>query len=282
MADPAPIPAKQPRMDAPVTSQPNHVVVPAPPSRELPYLTGQTKLEIGRMDSLSLLTDLVLRIDAQNTLSGLVYDMCLGLVSINLPITRPNFIRMWKTFLWKRVHDVYYREKSIRAPGFIHLAAGIAVPAPLGDLLMSLGSFRSMVLGRIYHIIPPNVPAQNPPNWMTIDNAILQQYHLFVNRLMPLYTFREFPASHDFERRPICLTAIHSDGPEDHEDDLISVRSLTNEPEVTDCFLRFVNNELFVNNVVDYEEMSFQNITAKQVSSFRAAYVRSYVKLTNA
>ncbi len=71
------------------------------------------KLMLGRMDSRFILQDLTLNIDAQNTLTGQTY-MILELVSVQLPITRVNFIRIWKTLLLRQVQNIYYREKGVR------------------------------------------------------------------------------------------------------------------------------------------------------------------------
>lgn len=82
----------------------------------------------------------------------------------------------------------------------------------------------------------------------------------------------------------MLLTTI--DFVEDEDEDqplLVSVHSLTSvEPQPTDAFIRFVNDELVEEVVEDYDMMGFQNISGKQVTSFRAEYVSSYSKTTNA
>lgn len=69
--------------------------------------------------------DFPVNITAQNTLSGRTYDQMLQIVNADLPITRDNFIRMWKTLILKRVQDVYGKEKHVRPANFIRLERSI-------------------------------------------------------------------------------------------------------------------------------------------------------------
>lgn len=73
------------------------------------------KLAVGTSANLYDPHDLTVQIGNQDTISGLTYDTLLGLVSTQFAFTRAQFIRMWKTLIWKRVHDVAYREKGVRS-----------------------------------------------------------------------------------------------------------------------------------------------------------------------
>ncbi len=57
----------------------------------------------------------------------------------------------------------------------------MALPTPLANLLTVFESFESLAKGRQFHIIPPNVPVNNLPSWMSVYVTIQSQYRDFVS-----------------------------------------------------------------------------------------------------
>ncbi|KAK6620155.1 hypothetical protein RUM44_006556 [Polyplax serrata] len=63
-----------------------------------------------------------IQVDGKNTLTGVVYDQLLSLVTVQMELSSDEFIRMCKTILLKRVQDVFERERIIRADYYVRLA----------------------------------------------------------------------------------------------------------------------------------------------------------------
>lgn len=166
-----------------------------------------TVSDFGRLDSDYTVVDHAVDINGQDTLPGMVYDQMSQLTTIDLPIDRPGFIRVWKTLILKRLQDVFEQEKRVRAQHFVRLARNQLLPAPLADLLHSLGSFHSPATGVIHHMTPP-AQAAAPENWWNVDNVLFVNWLLSINRMKHLFAMKEFPMINDYETRPIMLTGI--------------------------------------------------------------------------
>ncbi|KAF6198239.1 hypothetical protein GE061_007986 [Apolygus lucorum] len=124
----------------------------------LPFLQGSNLLDFGRMDRNYTVLDYVVIIDNQNAVATATFYQLVQLAVVDLPLLLEDFIRMWKTLILRRVHDVYEMEKKRRPDHFVRLARNIQVPAPLGDFLYSLGQLRSPVDGATHDIIPSSSP----------------------------------------------------------------------------------------------------------------------------
>ena len=72
-------------------------------------------------DNIYRVYDCAITIDSQETVSGTTCDQLIQLVRTDLPINKNDFIRMWKTLLFKRVQDVYEKEKYIRSEDIVRL-----------------------------------------------------------------------------------------------------------------------------------------------------------------
>lgn len=105
----AALPVVQPQ--APVSAP-----IPSSSRPEITALRGNVLFTFGRRDNTYLTYDFAVNITAQNTLSGRTYDQIQELVSADLPITRDNFIRMWKTLILKRC----LRKGEPRSPCSLH------------------------------------------------------------------------------------------------------------------------------------------------------------------
>lgn len=179
-----------------------------PPMRANGYQPSALDLlNFGRLDSDYTVVDHAVDINGQDTFPGMVYDQMSQLTTIDLPIDRPGFIRVWKTLILKRLQDVFEQEKRVRAQHFVRLARNQLLPAPLADLLHSLGSFHSPATGVIHHMTPP-AQAAAPENWWNVDNVLFVNWLLSINRMKHLFAMKEFPMVNDYETRPIMLTGI--------------------------------------------------------------------------
>lgn len=233
-------------------------------------------ISFGRLDSDAFVLDRVLQIATQDTLSERVFRQMEQLSHVDLPITLDDFQRMWKTLILKRVQDVYEREKMIRADHYIRLSRNIPIPAPLGDLLYSIGQLRSAVDGVIYHTIPP-ARAAAPPNWWTVDIPIVQNWSLLAGRMHEQYMFREFPPITDYDNKPMLLTSM-----QDHNG-FRSVKAFTNEVKPNDAYVRFMNDELYaVDARVNFNSSHLRIVEALEPTSTRGVYVASYALRSNA
>lgn len=234
-----------------------------------------TSYSFGRMDSDYSIVSHTLNIADQDTLSGMTYDQLLQLSNIALGITRANFIRMWKTLILKRTQDVHEKQNHTRGEHFVRLDRGIQLPAPLADLLYSLGAFHSNATGHLHHIEPP-LRAAAPPNWWALDAAIVRSWNQTIARLSSLYTMKEYPSQGTWDNKPLMLTLRRE------VDDYVSIKSWTNEPTMQDGFIRAVNDDLFdVHNYITYNHAALnvvQNIYAPQVIG---NYVGSYTIRSN-
>lgn len=249
-------------------SAPNTLKIPALESKHTSY-------SFGRMDSDYSIITHVVEIDGQDTLSGQTYDQLLQLSNVALGITRNNFIRMWKTLILKRVQDVYEKQTHVRGEHFVRLDRGISLPAPLADLLYSLGSYHSNATGHIHQIEPPARPA-NPQEWWALDAPIVRTWNQTIARLAPLYTMKEYPSQGTWNDKPLMLTRRHA------VNNYVSIKSWTNEPTMQDGYIRAVNDELFGN----HQFITFNNCALNVVHQIYAPqvignYVGSYVIQTN-
>jgi hypothetical protein len=231
-------------------------------------------LDFGRLDRDYFIRDIQVDIENQNALAAATYDQLLQLTMVELPITRADFIRMWKTLILKRVQDVYESEKCQRANHFVRLIRNILLPAPLADLLYSLGSFDDPTSGITYHVNPPDQPAVPQP-WWTVDPAILATWITMTHRMAPFFTMKEFPSVRDYDGRPLMLTAIQD------ANNLRSVKALTNQPTPADGLIRFVNDNLFLNGA-QYEYCHLRMTEPMLLAHVRYDYLRDYVLNSNA
>lgn len=280
MADPAANPVLAPQAPAappPAPIQPN----PAPQPQHghlrlprqalaIPALKSVHSLTFGRLDSDFHTLDHTVNIAAQASLPELVFRQMEQLTSVDFPLTQVDFIRMWQTLILKRTQDVIEKQRLQRPDHFVRLARNIIVPAPLADLLYSLGQFHSNANGIIYNLTQP--PRADPaPAWWNIDNNIVANWQMTMGRMQNAYTMREYPTPTEYQNRPLCLTTIQDDG------QLRSVRSFTNETTMADSFIRFVNDDLF--NPVEhmaYADCHLRTVEGLHLQTVRTDYVRGY------
>lgn len=249
-------------------------VAPPPPLAQNPIPSMNNPLfakNFGRMDCLWTPVQHTMSIANQDTLSGYVHDQLQQISSTALEINRENFIRMWKTLILKRTQDIFESQRKVRPDNFIRLSRTIMMPAPLADLLYSLGSFFSTETGFYHQIIPPTRPAA-PPGWWTVDAAILDQWELMINRMQGHYVMKEYPSQRETIGRPITLVIKRFTEP------LTQVRAFTNEPKLSDAFIALCNNTLFAEQADFPIGDAALNMTPPLLAStIRGKYVASYI-----
>lgn len=262
---PEPAPAPKP---APPTKPPKAETM-IQPAQSLPVLKSVHMMSFGRMDSDYRVRILTINIDEQDTLSGATYDQLLQLTTVDLPLTRNQFIQVWKTLLLKRVQDIIEKQTFSRPDHFVRISRNIPLPAPLADLLYSLGQFHSKTNGTIFRITQPARATPPPPYW-NADGALLFQWQIMMGRLSKAYVMREYPPPTDWENKAILVTSINDDG------DLRSVKSFNNEPTMADAFIRFANDNLFQEQI-PYIDCYLRIVEGQYRPTIVGDYVRSYV-----
>lgn len=146
------------------------------------------------------------------------------------------------------------------------------MPAPLADLLHSLGQFHSNATGVLYNISQP-ARADPAPNWWDIDPATLAAWQRTMGRMHTAYIMREYPSQIEYQNRPLALTAIQDTA----GNTLRSVKSLTNETFQTDSFIRFVNDDLFeATPGMAYADCHLRTVEGIERNTIILDYVRGY------
>lgn len=250
-------------------------------SMSLKYLQSPfASLAYGRLDSDYQLDARIVNIDAQNTLSALVYDQINAVRSIDLAITQADFQIVWKSLILKRVQDIMERMTGQRAANFVRLNRSIPIPAPLGDLLHSLGAFHSDAHGlRLYATQPAQ--AAVVPAWWTPNAAQLADWIRDMGASSPLYQMSEFPSPTDIDNKPMLMLTQQIAGAGAAQ--TTTVKSFTNEVRKTDALVFAMQDDLFAaHGYITYANshlFAAQNI---DLIGHRTAYVQSYVLDSNA
>lgn len=252
--------------------------LPAPPANAIPILnTPPMTLNFGKMDSDYTTVDHTLQIENQDTLSGETYATLQAICSIDLNLDQATFIKIWKTLLLKRCQDVYEMEKGVQAPNRLQINRGIIVPAPLADVLASLGEFSSNITGHIHHIVPPAKPAAHPADFWLTTRAELRQWAILMGRLQHHYVMKEFPPMESIDKRALVLTRKRV------ANALTKVRALTSEPTSNDALVRLVNDDLFVDHTIySFDDASLDMTPNIDADTILGTYVSGYILASTA
>lgn len=271
-----PTPTPKPLAQPVLTSRPTRVVTPM----TISFLNQpSTGLAFGRNDSDYHVLNRQVQIENQTVLPKLVFDQITSLVTVDLQLTEEMFVRMWKTMILKRTQDVYRIEKGIIPDDYLELDRDLIVPAPLYDLLNSLGSFISKETGDHLHLIPPN-PNKKKEDFFELDLAILQTWSKDLYRCKGLYEMKNFPPISDTEDRAIGLTS-RSPLNKKLPDELI-IRAWTLEPKPTDALIRAVNDELFnEDTLINYKNSRYMMTKKISITESQLSYVCDYTLNSN-
>lgn len=242
------------------------------PTFKISFLSHREPSRVfGRMDSDYHIREHTVRINTQDTLPTLVYQTLTELVTWDLPITEPQFIRMWKTLILKRIQDVFESEKSRRSDHYVRLTRNVPVPAPLGDLLHSFGYFHSTKTGYLHHLVQP-ARASTPETFWTVDPGITTAWKLAMDRLSHVYTMKEFPSMSQCEDRPMMLTTVSS-----FATPFRSVNSFTNESNMNDAFIHAMQDQIFeADPIITYDNSHLIMTNQFEHVAVRQQYVYSY------
>lgn len=220
--------------------------------------------------------DVTVNIEDQNSVSGAVFDQ-LDVLSKDqsLPISRNEFIQMWKTLILKRVQDVYEEFKKIKCEHRVYIAPDFQVPAPLYDVLNSLGNFDSAGRGLSFHINPPEYEEEDTPEWWTVDKDIVKNWIQTMALIKSQYSIKSSPAIDAVGGSTLMITAIKD------ADGMRTVKAYTNEFQFQHAFVRFVNDDLFEEDeMLRYDNCHILAYGTKQYKSVVLDYIGAYVVAT--
>lgn len=238
---PAVAPAPQPQGTPPPAAPPAQAKPPPTTPFSDGILNTITPIEkdlYGHIAHTFSIQDHTVRISNQDTLPNALWHMFSVHCPIDLPITQANFCRVWKTIILKRIQDVYELEKSRRADHFIRISRNVNLPAPLADLLYTLGQYYDPQEDIMHHLVPPAHPAQPEP-WRSVDADILTQWNETITLLTPYFIMKEYPPMSIYQGTPIMFTTVVDTG------NLRAVKARFNGPTPSDAYIRLVNDELF-------------------------------------
>lgn len=200
----------------------------------------------------------------------LVHRQMHQLTQIDLPVNEAEFVRMWRTLLLKRSQDIYEVEKQRNVANPIRIDRHIHVPAPMHDILSSIGSFHSNALGVVYHVVPPARPLVIP-DWYQIDHDLIQRYQISMNRMKNLYEMRRFPSHNDTKDRSIVLSTYAD---VEHER---SVKALTDEVLSIDAYVRFIHDNMLGQNAIAHANCHLMMSENLNLETARLEYIGAYV-----
>jgi hypothetical protein len=255
-----------------VTSQAQAMTLNPKPSTSLsiPFLTPTRTITLGRADSDYHIQDVVMSIAGQTTLPGLVHAQLTQLVDTELEVNLEAFTRMWRTLLLKRAQDVYEKEKYRRANHFVRLGPQMLVPAPLGDLVYSIGQFHNVAEGVVYDTNPPAQAAQ-PEDWWTVDANIANAWIRTMRRMQRKYVMREMPLASEYQSKPLMLcTGQDANG-------IKTVKAKYSSVEPTDGLITLVNDALYNPPAHAFAACHVTIVDAKPWQTIAGQYVGSYV-----
>lgn len=216
----------------------------------------------------------VLNIAAQKGLPQATYNFLSTLTSMDMIITQQQFTRVWRSILLRRAQEVQSRTTCKRVENMIPLnVPGMLVPAPLSDLLHSIGRFHSTATGVIHQTFAPEKPSTGPiEDWWTIDTEILcswiRMIHIFKNK----FVMKEAPLATDFENRPLMMTQIKVT-----KCGMVQCMSKTNEIGLTDGYVHMVNDPLYDPSIYAFEDCHLIVSSPVNQDSLRTEYLSSYI-----
>ncbi|KAL1502540.1 hypothetical protein ABEB36_007668 [Hypothenemus hampei] len=204
------------------------------------------------------------------------YRIMQVITGINFEITEAEFLRMSRTIILMRVQDVYACSKGLYSSNFLPLTRSrgtFLLPAPIADLCYQIGYYYSPILGIRFEPVPPLKANVNSPDWWTVDNRIVEAYLRLCCRMSRSYTMKEYPSFKECEATGLLLTNSQV------VNNCVTVKSFTNEANMTDGLIRAVHENGFIDNApYPSDNCHFNVISDKNFTELVNAYVASYVK----
>lgn len=245
-----------------------------PPSLSNP----ETVRQFSSLRSDQFSQDVVLNIEAQETVASATFYQLEQISIGELNITHDEFVRMWKTLIFKRSLDLFEQEKNRRHARHIRFGTDVVIPRPLADLLTALGKYQSSWNGIIYHVVPPVIDDANIPDWVNVDHNLMARFQRFMNRLDSLYQMSELPRRTDFLGTPLMFVGVN----DTNNNTMRAVKAASAEVRMTDAYQAFVHDTLFDPPLVAYNDCHLDLTQPMFRSTVVTAYVGSYTKTTNA
>lgn len=236
----------------------------------IPYLTPQQLVTLARGDADYTVPAHRVNIAAQTLLATATFEQLQQLTDLDLEISEDNFIRIWRSLLLKRSQDVFEKCRRQRPNHYLRVSSQLIVPAPLGDLLYSLGRYFHAEEGVVYETIPPN-QADPVENWWQIESGPLQQWIRTCNRMKTKYLMRETPLSSEYDGKPIMLASQQVEG------DIVTIKTKFNTLELPDGLIAAVNEPLYENPPFAFANSHIVVVEKKYQPGLVAEYVGSYV-----
>lgn len=224
----------------------------------------------GRMDSDQFPVSRVLEITGQDTLSGMTFNTIFQMSTVQFEIGQEAFTRVWKTLLLKRAQDVLETVHGQPAPNRIMVDDYIKVPGPLYHTLDALGTYHSNVDGIHYTVVPPAIPAVDPPDYWVVDEELIENWSRLISRSHSKFEFFTLPAPDDIYDRSILLTSSQADG------QYISGRAFTNETKPEDTVLALVNDNLFTPGHITFDNCQYNTAKQCHAATLRTSFVDSF------
>lgn len=220
------------------------------------------------------------RIGNQTTIPGMVYDTLTELSPLAPPLTKAEFTKMWRTLILRRVQDIYDNEKCVRPNHHVKIGRTIKLPAPLADLLYSLGHFDSVATGHRHHVIPPVMEA-TPANWWNKDDAVIGNWITFCDRMESFYQMREYPAVSTAVDKPMML-CTRSDQAMNVPVGTVRVNAVTNEPNPAEALVFSLHDPIFDEDPhFSYANTALTMTPQLYLTNMRMQYVESYILATH-
>lgn len=211
----------------------------SPPTYNIP-LSPRDVLHFGTVESDGTTQEHILSISNQARLAEHTWNLLHNLTAVELPLTVAQFTRMWKTLIYFRAQQVDETFNRRRRANRIILDPNILAPAPLIDVLDSLGSYADPHSGITHYVCPPTPNRLNPELWTLADSLTCRRWTWMMLRFKRAFTILPLPNAKDIENRPLPLTSIDPLG-----NDQVIVRCKHLGPTAMDGIVRAMNEELF-------------------------------------
>lgn len=246
----------------------------------VPYLNqNQQSLAFGKLDSDYHVHSRILSPEGLGYLPVALKDQLDMIVTVEIDMTVEELDYMIKLLMLKRAQDIYRKVHARYPPHMVIVPRISLIPAPIHDLLNSLGTFHSKVTGVNYVTHPPEYPNRNIPTYWVVNNAIVRRFNQLMSRLQYQYTMRAFPHLIDVEDRPLMITELSN---YDENIESVIVNSWTNEPRPSDALIRSVCEKIYLDDaLITYANCKMTMTQEIQKQPTLAQYVGSYVLESN-
>lgn len=262
-------PAAKPAPTAVITAPTPSTSAPTTSTSAIPFLSNPAiLLEFGRLDSDHHSHEITINPGQWNVA---LTDLWVTLQSACRPMAahgcqQADFLRMTRTLLLKRVQDVMEEQNFQRPENYVRLSRSIQLPAPVGDSLSVIGTFTSSIIGVRYTLTIPDRPAQNPPTWWTVDGQTVRRYQSLCDELEGRYVVRGFPRQSDYQGL-LVMVYPQLNGQYGR------IKAYTNEPKLSDGFLRLINDDaVFENMPFAFEGCHLNMNNGNSVPAIRRQY----------